>query len=187
VRALGAERSGNGSASAREWERERASGSATRVAVAEPSGSRKLTVTTMGWPTSARTKVHVALFIESFLGTEGKTTGCRNRLSALWWRIGGGPLTGCNRLKQGRQPMSVGARSVTDALTVSGQPLFGSHRHSDRGVFSPRSRFGPSTGGWVGMSSRRARAHTARPQACARRQLSRRICRASSQSLRPRH
>ncbi len=30
--------------------------------------------------------------------------------------------------------MSADARSVADALTVSGQPLFGSHRHSDRRV-----------------------------------------------------
>jgi hypothetical protein len=53
-------------------------------------------------------------------------------------------------------------------------------------VFSSRSRFGLSTGGWVRISSRRARAHTARPRAYARRQPSRRICRASSRSRKPR-
>src|SRR5215471_1957087 len=50
------------------------------------------------------------------------TTGCLNRLSALGWRIGGGPLAGRNRgtgLK-GRGPI---AQNVGNALTASGQPL----------------------------------------------------------------
>lgn len=63
--------------------------------------------------------------LSSFIFLVGgeKTTGCLNRLSALGWRIGGGPLTVVQSLGQGHW-LSPALEATHTQLTVSGQPLF---------------------------------------------------------------
>jgi hypothetical protein len=75
----------------------------------------------------ARTKLSLAPFFADWVWDEGdqlkqQATGCLNRLSALWWRIGGGPLAGRNRGTWSSQP-ELAAWNVGNALTASGQPL----------------------------------------------------------------
>ena len=63
------------------------------------------------------------LVLNFLLVGEKKTTGCLNRLSALGWRIGGGPLTVVQSLEQGHW-LSPAPEAAHTQLTVSGQPLF---------------------------------------------------------------
>jgi len=63
--------------------------------------------------------------LRSFLaGTKSRTTVCLNRVSALCWRIVGGPLAGRNRRDGIGPTFDVSSvRNVENAFTASGQPL----------------------------------------------------------------
>ena len=83
-----------------------------------------------GWRFRSRAKVSIALSFFSFVcsallaGTKSWTTGCLNRVSALCWRIGGGPSAGRNRQGRDRGRCLVSSvRNVENTFTASGQPL----------------------------------------------------------------
>jgi hypothetical protein len=120
------------------------------------------------------------------LGLGRKTTGCLNRLSALGWRIGGGPLTVVQSPETGsfgfrrRPERRVRTHRLWTAVVSALR-----RRLARQSLASSKLRDEAWIDGWARTSSRRARWRTARQRACARRQPSRRIGRASFQSPRP--
>ena len=94
------------------------------------SFAKSATPNEYGWRFRSRAKVSIALSFFSFVcsallaGTKSWTTGCLNRVSALCWRIGGGPSAGRNRQGRDRGRCLVSSvRNVGNAFTASGQPL----------------------------------------------------------------